>query len=93
MLTVFALTLVWTVGYCYLRGYQHAPDSWVVQAGLAVARTDDNFHQIWGLPDWVLFGILVPWLLSTAFTIGFALVGMKDDDLGAEAEEGAGHGH
>jgi hypothetical protein len=93
VLIVWALALVWTVGYCYLRGYQHAPDSWVVRAGLAAERTPDNFRTVAGLPDWVAVGIVLPWLICTAITIAFCLFFMTDDDLGTEAEEGAAHGH
>src|SRR5438034_480594 len=39
VLIVWALALLWSVGYCYLHGYQHAPDAWVVQIGLATPRT------------------------------------------------------
>jgi hypothetical protein len=93
VLAVVALALAWTVGYCYLHGYRHAPDSWAVCAGLASERTADNFEQVAGLPDWVFFGILVPWLACTAFTVFFCLKIMKDDDLGGEREEGASRGH
>jgi hypothetical protein len=93
VMIVWTLALLWTVGYCYLRGYQHPENSWLVQSGLAADRTQDNFHEYAGLPDWVLFGIICPWLVCTAFTIFFCLFLMKDDDLGAEAEEGAGHEH
>jgi hypothetical protein len=93
VLIVWALALVWSVGYCYVRGYQHSADSWVVQAGLASPVDSQAFHMIAGLPDWVIVGILLPWLVCTALTIGFCLFFMKDDDLGVEAEEGAGHGH
>jgi hypothetical protein len=89
---VWVVSLVWTVGYCYLHGYQHDPESWVVQSGWASQRTKDNFQYLWGLPDWVFIGILVPWLICSAFTIGFCL-GMKDDELGVEVEEGQPHGH
>jgi hypothetical protein len=92
ILVVTALALVWTVGYCYLFGYQHDEQSWVVRTGLATPRAADNFQQIAGLPDWVLFGIVIPWLVCTVFTIGFCFY-MKDDDLGTEAEEGQTHGH
>ena len=91
VLIVWALALVWSVGYCYLRGYQHAPDAWVVQIGLAAPRTVADFEHIAGFPDWVFVGILIPWVLCTLFTFGFALYGMTDDDLGAEAEEQRGH--
>jgi hypothetical protein len=95
VLIVWALALTWTVGYCYLHGYQHDPESWVVRNGWATLRTKDNFQHFWGLPDWVFIGILLPWLICSAFTVGFCL-GMKDDDLGLEAEEGdegTEHGH
>jgi hypothetical protein len=93
VLVVWALALAWTVSYCYLRGYQHEEDSWVVRAGLAQPRTADNFHQVAGLPDWVVFGILLPWLGCVAFTVFFCQFLMTDDELGAEADEGGGHGH
>jgi hypothetical protein len=95
---VWVLALTWTVGYCYLFGYQHDPQSWLVQQGWVTPRTKENLQHFGGIPDWVFIGILVPWLLCSAFTIGFCL-GMKDDDLGQEAadpmerHEGAGHGH
>jgi hypothetical protein len=91
VLAVWAVALVWTVGYCYLFGYRHPPDSPLVQWGLAAARSDANFRQVLGLPDWVLVGILLPWLACTAFTILFSLFGMKDADLGAEAGGGDAH--
>ncbi|MCI0464700.1 MAG: hypothetical protein L0Z62_47865 [Gemmataceae bacterium] len=93
---VWFLALTWTVGYCWLHGYQHEPDSWVVQQGLARSRTAQDFQHFGGIPDWVFIGILIPWLICSAFTIGFCL-GMKDDDLGTEVEEdaseGGSHGH
>jgi hypothetical protein len=92
VLSVWALALAWTVGWCYLRGYEHAPDSWAVQAGLALPRTAENFRQIAGLPDWVLFGIVLPWVACSLFTALFGVAIMRDDDLGREAGEGADHG-
>src|SRR5438552_3664416 len=50
VLIVWALALVWSVGYCYLRGYQHAPDAWVVQIGLATPRTVADFGHVAGFP-------------------------------------------
>lgn len=91
VLAVTVLALLWTVGYCFLFGYQHDETSWLVERGWASPRSAENFQQISGLPDWVFVGILLPWLLCTVFTIGVCL-GLKDDDLGTEAEEGT-HGH
>jgi hypothetical protein len=90
---VWAVALAWTVGYSYLHGYRHAPESWVVRAGLAEVRPPGSIPQHAGLPDWVLFGILLPWVSCSLFTVIFCLFVMRDDDLGREAEEGAGDGH
>jgi len=90
---VWFLAMSWTVSYCYLHGYQHDEASWVVQHGWATPRDADNLHSIFGLPDWVAVGIVCPWFLSTAFTVFFCLVIMKDDDLGTEAGEEGAHGH
>lgn len=91
VLAVNVLALIWTVGYCFLYGYQHAADSWVVQAGLATPRTQDNFQSIAGVPDWVLYGILAPWLVCAVLT-WLVFLFMPDDELGQDLEEGAGHG-
>jgi hypothetical protein len=37
VLSVWLCALLWTVSYCYLHGYPHAPDSWLVRNGLATA--------------------------------------------------------
>lgn len=87
VVVVWAAALVWTVGWCYLFGYQHTAESWVVRLGLASVRPPGAIRQYGGLPDWVLFGIVVPWLICTAITMWFALWGMSDDDLGTEAAE------
>ncbi len=90
-LTAWALALLWTVGYCVLRGYDHPPDGWLVRAGLAVPRRPDDLRVLAGFPDWVFFGILLPWLACTLFTIVYALLGMPDDPL-APPEEGPPRG-
>lgn len=93
VMIVWALALVWSVGVCYLRGYEHTADSWAVQVGLASVQHAQDMGTFFGMPDWVWLGIVLPWLLCSAFTAGFC-VGMADDDLGTEADEGARHhGH
>lgn len=117
VMIVWAVALVWVVGYCYTRGYEHVPDvqrpdlideeprpegekfyrnpaeGFLVRVGLARPRTGDNFSSILGMPDWVFFGILVPWIACSLFTVWFALYGIRDDDLGREAEGGPTDGH
>lgn len=87
---LFALSMwigagIWCVGYCYLRGYNsHDPDGWLVQSGLARVRSPDNLETILGVPDWVCYGIVFPWIICTLITIIFGLFIMTDDDIGAE---------
>jgi hypothetical protein len=92
---VWAIMLVWTVGYCYLFGYQHDEKSLAVQLGLTQPNLQRTPDIVLGFPDWIFFGIIVPWVISTIFTIWFGIKGMADDDLGVEAaDEAEGHhGH
>ena len=84
VIVVFAL--VWTLGYCAIRGYHHSPESWLVSSGLSLDRTAESLTTYVGIPDWVFFGIVVPWSLCTVATIVLSLRGMADDDLGIEHE-------
>jgi hypothetical protein len=93
VILVWFLSLAWSVGYCYLFGYQHSADSWIVQWGWASPHAADSFAHFLGIPNWIWIGILVPWLLCTVFTFVFAVYGIADDDLGGSPGEGAGHGH
>jgi hypothetical protein len=96
VLVVWAVALAWTVGVSFLLGYQHGPQSPIVQEGVVSDRTPENFHQILGLPDWVFAGVVLPWAVSSVVTFVFCWRGIADDDLGAESAEGseeAGHEH
>ena len=86
------LAFAWTLSYCYLNGYQHAPDAWVVKSGLATPRTPQNLKLVFGMPDWVAYGILAPWLACSAITVVFGKYCMRDDDLGVDKEEDDAHG-
>ena len=74
---VWVACLLWAVPYCYFFGYP--------SDGAAI--NPDAITTIWGIPSWVFWGILVPWLAADAFTIWFCFFYMVDDDLG-EANEG-----
>lgn len=88
VVALVAISLVWTLGYCALRGYQHPPDSWLVRSGLARSRSAEDFAAVAGVPDWILYGIVAPWVFSTLATVYLSLRGMADDDLGVEHEDG-----
>ncbi len=68
ILLAWVVCLVWTVGYSWFAGYG--------QAG-------DDVQLILGMPAWVVWGVLVPWLSATVFSVVFALFYMSDDALDA----------
>ena len=72
---VWAVALVWAVPYCYLNGFPG--DNF----------DPENFSTTLGIPTWLFWGILVPWLVADVFTTWFCFFYMKEDDLGEEAEE------
>ena len=86
---VWFLALCWTVGYCYLNGYTtHEPDSTLVEWGLAEPRSEDNLRTVWGVPDWVFYGVFVPWFVCFLITVGYGIFVMGDDDLGQDPASG-----
>ena len=68
---VWAVALVWAVPYCYFYGY----------ASLA---SPESLQTVWGIPNWVFWGVAFPWLLADLFTVWFCFFYMADDDLGEE---------
>ncbi len=71
---VWLVGLFWAVPYCYLNGYGKDFDP-------------QNFSTTWGIPTWLFWGILVPWIVADVFTAWFCFFYMKDDDLGETREE------
>ena len=78
VLSVAAVALIYTITTCYRMGFdakQHELKFVDLGAGIA-------------FPDWVFWGIVVPWgvcfLISGVFAFGF----MQDADLGEELPDG-----
>lgn len=59
---------------CYLLGY--------LRPGRALGP--DDVRPILGIPSWVVWGVLAPWLVCAVFTVWFAGFSMADDDLGKD---------
>lgn len=74
LITIFVwiVGLVWTVGYCLLTGYDVPADQMKVTLGI---------------PNWIFWGILVPWILVILFTIWFGLFYIADDKLAQGQDE------
>jgi hypothetical protein len=58
-----------TVGYCYLFGY---------------GRDPRDVRLIYGVPDWVLYGVVAPWTACTLFAWWYTFGLVSDDDLGSK---------
>ena len=72
VLGVWLIALVYTVGYCYLFGYNRSPA---------------DVKLVWGVPDWIMLGVFAPWGACYLFSIWFSYGFMRDEDLGAEQPE------
>ncbi|HEY3963550.1 MAG TPA: DUF997 family protein [Planctomycetaceae bacterium] len=62
----------YTVTYCYLNGYH---------------RPAESLKFVFGFPDWVFWGILVPWTVCAVFSLFFGATFVRDEDLGEELPE------
>lgn len=63
---LFAAAFAYTITFCALRGYDRAPES---------------LTFVLGIPDWVFWGILAPWMVCVAISFIFAFRFMKDETL------------
>lgn len=64
-----------------------------VSYSLGYGRTREDLVLILGLPAWVFWGVVIPWLGSVAFVAWFCFGFIVDDDLGEDPEEEAEDGH
>ena len=98
ILTVWATCLLYTTGYCYLFGYlsyEPMPEATgpALNDLLSPGMEGRDPGSLWtplslGIPDWVFFGILTPWLCCIAFTLWFCFAIFKEDDLPEPSDEG-----
>jgi hypothetical protein len=62
------IALGYTITYCALYAYD--------------AKAELKF--VLGFPEWVFWGVIVPWLACVSFSIVFASLIMRDEDLGED---------
>jgi hypothetical protein len=72
VLCAWLAAMAYTVTYCYLHGYN---------------RKIESLTFVLGFPDWVFWGIVVPWSLCIVFSFYFGATFMRDEDLGEELPE------
>lgn len=81
ILKVFCVFALYTVGYCYLFGFP--PKS------IEGAENSALQAQVLGMPSWVWWGIVVPWLAANLVTAWFCFGKMQYDSL--EDEQSGSH--
>ncbi|MDB4756750.1 MAG: DUF997 family protein [Pirellulaceae bacterium] len=69
---LFILFMGWSVGVSYFLGEQSR-----------YFKPEDpaNIDLVWGMPSWVCYGVMFPWIAVNAIAIWFCFFFMKDDDL------------
>ena len=70
------VAVVWTITCVYTVGY----------AALFAYR-DSASRVVLGIPSWVVWGVLLPWVVTLFVTLWFAGAGMKDEPLGENPDE------
>jgi hypothetical protein len=70
VLVIFTAAMVYTVVTCYVYGYDRAPETLTFK---------------YGFPDWVFWGIIVPWSICLLLSFWFGHQFMRDADLGESA--------
>ena len=73
LLFVMAVFLFWTVGSSYVMGYRS--DAETIAA------------RVMGMPSWVFWGVLIPWVAATITTIWFSWFFVANDPLGEANDE------
>ncbi len=71
---VWLLAAVYCCVYSYVFGYE--------RPGQALGKEDLN--PILGIPNWFVFGVMLPWVVCGVFTLIFAGFFIADDDLGTD---------
>ena len=71
---VWLCTLVYTITYCYSYGTN---------------RTPENLTFVYGFPDWIWWGVVVPWVSCLGISTVFAFWIIQDQPLGVDEDEEA----
>lgn len=73
ILGLWITAMVYTLTVCYVWGY---------------GRDPATLTHVWGIPDWVFYGIFVPWAVCDLVTIFYCFFFAAEDDLSSRHEEG-----
>ena len=94
---VWSICFVYTVTYCYFNGYlSHEPLPTSTGPGVGtllgpLTQFDRDPASLeyplgLGIPDWVFYGIVLPWLAAGIVSIWFCFFFFVEDDLSDTSE-------
>ncbi len=89
ILAAFVVCLIWSISCCYLLGYP-GPDDFPSEGHGSHTAANGPVAKVLGMPSWVFWGVLVPWVAADVFAVWFCFCFMADDPL-AEAEDETGY--
>ncbi|HZN36146.1 MAG TPA: DUF997 family protein [Pirellulaceae bacterium] len=72
VLLIWLVACTYSIGVCYAWGY---------------GRDAATLTYIFGFPDWVFWGVIVPWSVCTLLALILGSFVVTDDDLGEEQAE------
>lgn len=58
-----------------------------IYATLGRPRPVEELRFVWGLPEWVFWGVCLPWIVCLGLSVVFAYGVMRDEHLGPERED------
>ncbi len=98
ILILWACCMVYTVAYCYLFGFMsHEPLPTATGPAIgelvgpleAFNRDPDSVTYPLGLgiPDWIFYGVALPWVVCTVLSFVYGLFIFAEDDLSDESEK------
>lgn len=73
ILLTWLVFAVWVIGYCRAFGFENP---------------GEDVETMLGMPAWVFWGVALPWMAATVFTVIFSTFVMEDHPL--EPVEGEG---
>jgi len=97
ILALWSVCLLYTCTYCYLNGYSsHETNAKATGPSLGELvgplpswdRDPESLQTPLGLgiPDWIFYGVVLPWLVCLVFSLWYGLFFFAEDDL-SDAEE------
>ena len=72
VVSVWLMALVYSITTCYRLGYD---------------RPIEELQLVLGFPEWVFWGIVVPWVICTVFAWYFGASFIRDEHLGEDLDE------